>query len=580
MIKQVVENQIDNNENDDFDLGYLYLSALNNRALVFAITVFSMLFGFLYGSFVKPVWEAEFQIVLAKKQGSSGAGDFLRSQASAFTQILGFGGIDNQIDTEVEILKSSSVLRPIYDYTKEEKRKRGIDISKLKYRKWKEENLSIDLEKNTNVLNLSYRDTEKELVIPIITKLSEAYQDYSGKKKKKGINKGIKYINNQLKLYNDRSNSALKEYQEFSIENNITPLSSNIKKDISVKNESDPNPTFFTTKQELIVSEASNKLKLNVLNLEQIKSIDNEPQKLIFISNNLLEDTKTNEKDDLLVTKLERIESKLTEFKTKFKDSDYVIKDLLIQRNAYTKALKNKMINYLEAQNIILESEVSAAKRPKEILNKYRELLRKVASNSSTLSYLQGNKQYISLEKAKEEDPWELVSNPTLLDEPVAPRKIRILAFTTIFGLILSLSISFLIDRKKGVLYLRKELEKYLPYKLIISLPLLKPQEWQSFTDLFLYQFNKDNPNESLAIIYLGDNNIPDEVNEFSELLKRNFKKNNFILTKNLLQAKSFNKQILITTTKSINLFNLSKIKSELEILGDNVQGWIYLYKY
>ena len=123
-MKRVLDNQIDNNEKDDFDLSYLYLSALNKRSIVIAITGFSMLFGFFYGSFVKPVWEAEFQIVLAKNQGSSGAADLLRSQASAFTQILGVGGIDNQIDTEVEILKSSSVLRPIYDYTKEEKRKR------------------------------------------------------------------------------------------------------------------------------------------------------------------------------------------------------------------------------------------------------------------------------------------------------------------------------------------------------------------------------------------------------------------------------------------------------------------------
>ena len=116
-------------------------------------------------------------------------------------------------------MKSRSLLKPIFEFSKIQKSKKGIDVSKLKYNSWKENNLSINLEKNTTVLNISYRDKEKELVIPVIKKISDAYQDYSGRQRRKGLSQGLNYLNNQIKIYNQKSNESIKNFQEFAIEN-------------------------------------------------------------------------------------------------------------------------------------------------------------------------------------------------------------------------------------------------------------------------------------------------------------------------------------------------------------------------
>ena len=77
------------------------------------------------------------------------------------------------LKTDVEILKSPYVLAPVYNYVqadkKEKKRKKEI----LVYSKWLKNNLSINLERGTSVLNLSYRDKIKILLFQFLIKFQE-----------------------------------------------------------------------------------------------------------------------------------------------------------------------------------------------------------------------------------------------------------------------------------------------------------------------------------------------------------------------------------------------------------------------
>ena len=52
----------------------------------------------------------------------------------------------------------------------------------------------------TSVLNLNYRDKDKELIIPVLNKLSNAYQKYSNRDQLSNLNQGIEYLNDQSKL--------------------------------------------------------------------------------------------------------------------------------------------------------------------------------------------------------------------------------------------------------------------------------------------------------------------------------------------------------------------------------------------
>ena len=83
------------------------------------------------------------------------------------------------MDTEVKVLESPSVLKPIYDFVKEDKAKKGKNITEWSFLKWRDNNLKIELLKNTSVLNIHYRDTDPNIVLPVIEQISDAYQKYS-----------------------------------------------------------------------------------------------------------------------------------------------------------------------------------------------------------------------------------------------------------------------------------------------------------------------------------------------------------------------------------------------------------------
>ena len=102
---------------------------------------------------------------------------------------IGFRMNRQQLKTEVGILKSPSVLMNIFEYVKKEKLLRNDEsYINLRFRSWRESNLDIELIKDTSILNLAYRDTDKDLILPVLEKISNAYQSYSGEKRLREIN--------------------------------------------------------------------------------------------------------------------------------------------------------------------------------------------------------------------------------------------------------------------------------------------------------------------------------------------------------------------------------------------------------
>ena len=74
----------------------------------------------------------------------------------------------------------------------------GYD-TKLSFRKWKK-NLYVKLEKKSNILKISYLDNEKKLIIPVLNKISEKYQEYSGRDRLKSLTNAKKYLDEQVSI--------------------------------------------------------------------------------------------------------------------------------------------------------------------------------------------------------------------------------------------------------------------------------------------------------------------------------------------------------------------------------------------
>ena len=137
----------------------------------------------------------EFQIVLNLNQGQD---TLLQSLAQASNLIPDLSQ-QNDLKTQVAILESPSLLKPIFEYVVLNKLDEDKDY-KFKYKKWKK-NLNIDLEKGTSVLNIAYRDNQKEIVLPVLKKMTQAYQKYSGKTKKRNQELTKNYLKNQINFF-------------------------------------------------------------------------------------------------------------------------------------------------------------------------------------------------------------------------------------------------------------------------------------------------------------------------------------------------------------------------------------------
>ena len=81
-------------------------------------------------------------------------------------------------------------------------------------------------------------------------------------------------------------------------------------------------------------------------------------------------------------------------------------------------------------------ADLNAAKREEDILFKYIELQKKASRDEITLVNLKNELRMLELENTKYVNPWELITQPTLLNEPVSPSKKRILGLSIILGLI------------------------------------------------------------------------------------------------------------------------------------------------
>ena len=48
------------------------------------------------------------------------------------------------------------------------------------------------------ILNIKYNDSDKEIILTVLSKISSAYQDYSGRRTERNITMGINYLSQQI----------------------------------------------------------------------------------------------------------------------------------------------------------------------------------------------------------------------------------------------------------------------------------------------------------------------------------------------------------------------------------------------
>ena len=548
----------------EINLRQLFGTLRRQKKLIAKITFAIFLFSGIYAFTRKPVWKGQFEIVLASAQSPSSSANTLLQSNPGLANLIGTSSGNEQLETEVEILGSPSVLKPVFDFVKQQKQLQGSDLQDWRYTDWLE-NLRIELVTGTSVLELAYKDTDKNLVLPVIQKISKAYQQYSGRDRERGIKQAIQYLDQQIDIYGKKSVKSLRTAQEYGIEQNLTALQGDGANDSEIKN---------SLNIEAIRIKASNQIRNIDEQLKQLDQLGDNPESLMYIGRTIPEIASQS-----VPQQLDAMDTRLALLRAKYTDQDDSIRRLVEKRRLLIDVWTRQTYGYLYAQRSAAQALLKSAERPKGVLIKYRELLRTAVRDEATLTKLEAERQILALEQARKEDPWELISNPTLLDKPVAPRKTLIIGFGLLVGLAAGSGAALFVDRQTDLVYSEDELNSLLPCPLIKHLPAINGSEWTDAVDLLAAgPLAKAPRNSSIALIPIGD--IPKEqLQAFSAELSRALAQEGreLLVSTDLRQTSRCATQLLLTSQGAATRIQLAQLRQKLALQGTPLTGWVLL---
>tara|TARA_Y100000589_G_scaffold226612_1_gene214151 strand:+ start:144 stop:1862 length:1719 start_codon:yes stop_codon:yes gene_type:complete len=450
--------KISTSNDGEINFKFLYNFFIRNKKFIGSFSLIFLIIGSFFSLTAKRVWEGQFQIVVNNK-------DQANKQNLINPNLSDLIGTDRTRDlkTEVGILESPSILMPIYDFVVF---KKNLNTKKnsLPFTKWKD-SLEIELQKNTSILNIAYRDKDKNLVLSVLTKISDKYQDYAGENKLR-LQKLMKdYLTEQIKIYKKKTSNSLKAAQEFAMEQDLIYFdperinSNDLSKRVSNRN------SLLNSDIENIRVQAANKLRKINLQLLKIEKIRLDEEKLKYLGSTIPKLV-----EEGLPAELIKIDNELISNRLKYTDNDITIKNILEKRRLLIRNIRDRAIGLLNAEKIEVEALMEAAMRPKGILLNYKELIRAAQRDENTLVSLENEKRLIDLEMAKSEDPWKLITKPTLLKDPVSPSKLFLSIASLLLGSILASLLAAFKESKSGKIYEAVFIEDLLKTSIIETL--------------------------------------------------------------------------------------------------------------
>tara|TARA_B100000886_G_scaffold311968_1_gene247589 strand:+ start:945 stop:2687 length:1743 start_codon:yes stop_codon:yes gene_type:complete len=579
MIKKLnskIENSQIKVNDDEIDLKIILNFILRNKLLIGLISFVALIFGILYSFTLKEVWEGQFQIVLNKSNESPNINP----------QLANLAGINqtkvNELKTEVEILKSPSVLMPVFDFAKSQKNQ---SLAKnLRFSDWKK-SLNIRLKNGTSVLNISYKNTSKESIIPVLNKIGISYQQYSGKNKRRNQELTNNFLKEQISLFKKKSANSLRAAQEYAIDqdlvyydfgketqNNIDNNSKDLTSNALVKS---PNLLLSNIGIENARVQAANQIRKINLQLQKIQELNNS-EELQYIGSTIPALV-----DEGLPGALSDIEATLLEERSKYTDKDIVIVNLIKKRNLTIDLLKNRTIKYLEVQKLNAEATMKAAMRPKGVLLKYKELIRESAREEQTLIQLEDKLNLLKLDLASQEDPWELITNPTLLETRLSPNRKKLASLSLIVGFILGIAVAIFKEKKSGQIYDASVIKKLIPIKLISEINIntseinINSIEIESQNFLFIKDLLDTESNNVVNFVPLGNIEEQELAKLKDFLMKEKFKKE-IKFSSNKAEIKEYS-NYLILKLGYVKYSDIYVLKKRLELLENIFNGMFVL---
>ena len=538
------------NDLEEADFSDLFRILKRNKKIFLSLFLSSVFFAIIVSLLLPKKWQGEFQIVLETEE--------IDMMPEINSDLQNIAGLDNQfskLKTEVGVLRSPSNLLPIFNSILDPKTNKNILGNGYDdYKKWVKDKISIELEEGTSILNISYKDTNKELILPVLNKISKRYQEYSGEERERRLELINKSLQNQIDFYKAKSIKSLREAQQFAMEQDLTFLSNLAELDNEILN---------SINIEVIRVEAANKIRILDNQLDKIDKLDNEADDLMYIAGTIpsLEE---------LSKKLKLLDANITKAREKYRDNDKVVQELFNEKKFFTSLLKRQVKGTLIAEKEEALSVLKSSERSKGVILKYIELINISAIDREVLNNLENKFREILIEQAKYKDPWKLITVPTILPKPVGPRKRNIVTYSSAIALIFSFLVSYLYDKQKGLVYSLSEVKTLRKWPLLTVVSDNKDFYYEEKIELIGNSLKKDIKG-SIAILEVGniDENLTDQIR--STFVK--IKLNDLKIVKSLIQASECMNLFLLISLGKTKREEIYEINEKLDFQKVNLLG-------
>ena len=476
-----------------------YLSfSYRNRKTIFLFALVGSILGVVIALGSKRTYEGQFQIVLENQNKPlSSLPIGIASQLNTLSGLAGISTSNKELKTQVAILKSPSVLMSVFEYVKAEKTILDTRFKDMRFKGWRKKSFDFKLEKGTEVLNLAYRDKDKRLILPVLEKISNIYQNYTGEENSQEVQRSIDYLEEQIAFFKSKIPNLEEEVINYGRNNNLSVVKTNIK-----------------------LSEGK---AITFLNVEDIQN-----------SINLLD-------------------KNLIDLRSIYAENDRNIQDLLRRKKAL----------------------IESSQRPPGVVAKYKQLLNELDMDRKTLVSLESNLRISNLQKARNSDPWRLITKPTLLPKPVAPKRRNIALIWTIIGFLAGSLISLVFEKRKGTIFSNNDIKSQINLPFISELNCDSKNLWLESLYLIISNIITEN-NEKIGILFTNelDSVIADKI----ELrLGKFIDDNQLVFTNKINEIYKLDKSILLFSLGSTKKSTLIQIKNGILFKEDSFLGLITL---
>lgn len=406
--------------------------------------------------------------------------------------------------TQLEILKSPRILHAIHEQIRDRYPKllyfpfsKGLTIERLASEKSPEP---------TKILKVGYEAEDPKQVEFVLKVAAEKYLQYSLQERKTRISEGVKFIDDQLPELNGRVETLQSQLQRLQQQNRLT----------DPKTQGDQ---LFTQVRDLTTQQAQTQRDLaeqKTLYASLQKQLELTPSEAIAASA-LSEDPNYR----VLQAKVQEIDNKIAEERSRFQDDNPVIQSLLAKRqslldlqgkesnrivgqnitdttgNPKVEAFQNSVrigliqklveatnqIELLEVRNQALAQTKRSIERQAQqfpsIAREYNAIQEQLDIANRTREQLLTQRETLRVEAAQKQVPWELVSKPQLVSDPkgnpIPNSKAKPIKIAGVLvGLLLGVGTAAGIERIRNIFYNDKELEEGIPLPLLGIIPVYK----------------------------------------------------------------------------------------------------------